>query len=502
MEILAGLVQLNKPGLLPAPWFNRPSLGLVTNTPVRVGVLKATDPTEAPPDIIVTPLRTDRLHCTASVIIDLKERTGAVYQALSQVGQIFNIALAETVTIDQRTRHRITLILEPTDPYTGRSLTENAEYSDHLAKFEERIRSLDGCISFSSNFVVDENTRFERQETSVVEYGSIDCNSIRDWLVPRYVDKFKDRFDFSRVIVSSSADGRFIRYIFPKRGVFEATVSHLDKPTALVQISSVFHNLEHNILLSRLSRSMKKPRQGKSIYVAICEPMNPPSAINHPSQYATDIANRIIQKLDDCDPDYQFALENGRVSLGARIDTVAYPYRHGIDPGVREISAQDELRTYFGQYKLEGKKAIFLSYTKALKSTHAGSALQKHVIEHIEKSGAIVFDGYSLPRPLHNDLAADVRARMWLASAAIFFAYDKDQSGNLSENQWIEWGYIYGQGKPWAVIVRDGEESKVKHFMTPDVSFITYRNLDTQLEIDEVSKKVSDVILRWFPITL
>ena len=229
MEILAGLVRLIERNVLPAPWFNRPSLGLVTNTPVNIGVLKAAHPTDAPPDIIVTPLRTDRMHYTTSVVIDLKERPGAVYEVLNQLQKDFNIALAETVTIDQRTRHQITLLLEPPEFYDGISNVEIERHQERLLSLRSSVEKLQGFDRFTSNPAIDQNTEFEFQATSVVDQGMIACRTIRDWILRKYVGDFKDRFDFSRVVVSSSADGRFIRYIFPKRGVFEATVSHLER---------------------------------------------------------------------------------------------------------------------------------------------------------------------------------------------------------------------------------------------------------------------------------
>jgi hypothetical protein len=496
MEILAGLIRLDRPGFLPAPWFNRPSLGLVTNTPVRVGVLKAAGPISGPPDIIVTPLRTDRLHCTASVIIDLKERAGAVYEALNRVSTVFNIALAETVTIDQRTRHRITLILEPTDYYSTSSRVGISEYKEHLLELKKDIEQIGGYINFTSNFVVDDTTRFEKQDTSVVVHGAINFKTISDWFEGKYSKEFGDRFDFTRVVVSSSADGRFIRYIFPKKGVFEATVSHLDVPSALAKISNVFQVLEHNILLSRLSRSV--PSQNKSIYVAICEPLHPLHPNTQPGQYAIDTAANITKALNASDPDYQFVLERGEVSLGAGMDTVAYPYRHGMNPASREIRAPYEIRSYLNQYKLVRQNSIFISYRGALKHSPAGLALWDEIIKRIRQSGAKPYDGFSLPNPLHEDDAADVRARMWMASAVIFFAYCQDQIGNFSDNQLIEWGYNYGQGKPWVVIAKEGQESNVMRFMTPSRSFITFKHIETPQAIEELGNKVSNAIVRWF----
>ena len=440
------------------------------------------------------------------MVIDLEERTGAVCEALNEVQNIFNIALAETVTIDQRTSHRITLILEPPfntvtmDHLSSEYKRKVREFRREVERFKERVSGIKGFITATSSAVVDEKANFERQETSTIRYGSIDFTTIRDWLARTYVKQFEDRFDFSRVIVSSSAEGRFIRYIFPKKGVFEATVSHLDVPTALAQISSVFHNLKYNILLSRLSRSKgDTPAQEKSIYVAVCEPLEALSPITDHGQYYSNIAAKISQRLDECKAGYQFVLANGRVSSGAKIDRVAYPYRHGIDPGSMEILAPPDLRPYLDHYRLPAnKRSVFISYRKGLRTSSEGEALVNTVISKIEAAGAAVYDGFSLPDVLKNDDAADIRARMWMASAAVFFAI-KDEEGGLSANQLVEWAFMYGQGKPWAVIVRTGEEQKLGHFMIPDRSFITFPDLRSPATIADIAERISKVMHIWFP---
>jgi hypothetical protein len=90
---------------------------------------------------------------------------------------------------------------------------------------------------------------------------------------------------------------------------------------------------------------------------------------------------------------------------------------------------------------------------------------------------------------------------MWMASAGIFFAFNKDGTGTLTPNQLIEWGYIYGQGKPWVVIVRSDQVKAVEHFMIPRRSFITYDDLETTQALEAVGNKISEAIITWFPKT-
>ena len=78
--------------------------------------------------------------------------------------------------------------------------------------------------------------------------------------------------------------------------------------TRLAQISSVFHDLKYNILLSRLSRSVgAAPAPRKSIFVAICEPAQPPK--NNPEEYATAISAKIKAKLELRHANYRLNLK-------------------------------------------------------------------------------------------------------------------------------------------------------------------------------------------------
>ena len=151
--------------------------------------------------------------------------------------------------------------------------------------------------------------------------------------------------------------------------------------------------------------------------------------------------------------------------MGVKAETVAYPYRHGLSAFIQEIQAQSELRHYLTEYKGVRGRAIFVSYRQVVNKTSGGIALKAAVFDRVTKSGCIFgTDGFSKPAPLQNGEAADVRARMWMASAAIFIVCHDKPSGKskttpappsgLSEAQLVEWGYIYGQGKPWVIIVQ------------------------------------------------
>jgi hypothetical protein len=508
MEILAGLVNLVDDDHLPAPWFNRPSLGLLSNTPVSLGVLKSTDRSNAPPDIIVTPLQAGIMHYTVSVIVDFDEKPGVVFDALKQISTNFNIALAETVTINQRSQHRVTLVLEYPDFLKAETQDEiiatTEKFNRDLSKLEYNMKSIKGNLDYSDWRVIGQKTNFETIESGIVDQGLIRCPRIREFFRQSYYDRFNDQFNFDAVVVSSSADGRFIRYITPKKGTFEVTVSHKDTPGSLRQVSSALHELEYNILLSRLSRSVgTAPKPGTSTYVAVCEP--PKQSTTAPKPDTNAIRKEISKKLEV--PAALFQLSVDRVTDGTTPERIAFPYRTGLMPHVREIHAPRDFRSYLYdgvlQKALSKKKAVFVSYQNPVSNLEAERVLNEAIYAEIEKSGMVVFDGFSKPQPVRE--SQEVRARMWRASAAIFVVRDtrmgmrnsgsrQSKGKGLSAEQLAEWGMIYGQGKPWFVICQEGVEAEVRKFMIPETPFITYKNINS-LNVNDFRKQMAERII-------
>lgn len=521
MEILAGLVNLVDDDHLPAPWFNRPSLGLLSNTAVTLGVLESTENSDAPPDIIVTPLEAGIMHYTVSVIVDFDEKPGVVYKALRKISTNFNIALAETVTINQRSQHRVTLVLE----YPNFLKAENQDeimattetFNQDLSKLKSDMESINGFLDYSPWPVLAQKTKFLMIEKGIVDQGLIKCSGIRRFFSKTYTDKFGDKFNFDAVVVSSSADGRFIRYVTPKKGTFEVTVSHKDTPGSLRQVSSALHELDYNILLSRLSRSVGTvPKPSTSTYVAVCEPPQKNNFASNSdtadirkenSEILAAIRKEISEKLADRKKLFELSLQS--VTMGTTPERIAFPYRTGLMPHVREIHAPRDFRFYLydGVFKkaLSEKKAVFVSYQNPVSNLEAERVLNEAIYAEIEKSGMVVFDGFSKPQPVRD--SQEVRARMWRASAAIFVVRDtrmgmrnsgsrQSKVKGLSAEQLAEWGMIYGQGKPWFVICQEGVEAEVRKFMIPETPFITYKNINS-LNVNDFRKQMAERIIEW-----
>jgi hypothetical protein len=507
MEILAGLVKLTDDEHLPAPWFNRPSLGLLSNTAVSLGVLKSRGTVNAPPDIIVTPLDTGILHYTVSIIVDFKERPGVVYDVLSKIPRSFNIALAETVTVDQRTKHRVTLVLEytapgPTQknktPTSRRQLTTAMQHAAELRKLRDDIKNIKDFSSYSRWAVIGKKTTLEKQSSSVVNQGLIRCKDIREFLNRNYRERFGGQFDFDSVVVSSSADGRFIRYITPKWDTFEVTVFHKDTPGSLDQVSNAFKSLKYNILLSRLSRSVGNTnRPHTSTYVAVCEPVK--RAPSDLTNYEQSIKDTITKAIGRKPPEYQLSVKS--VTKGTEPERVAFPSRTPL-PHIREFRAHISFSYLLKDYPSDKIKKVFLSYAAPDESTGNDRVINEILYDEIKSAGMAVYDGFSKPFQAQDN--SHVHARMWIASAAFFIVRNRPMGQSsapnapgLSAAQLLELGFIHGQGKPWYGVCEAGHEKSFSSFMNPERSLITYRSLDTPRGRKEFRMKIKPLIRDW-----
>ncbi len=527
MDILGGLVRLDQRGQLPVPWFNRPGLGLASGSIVHLGLIPSQMGTTVPPEIIVTPLNIDRWSSTMVLTIDFIERSGSLLNILQSISSSFNIALAESVTLHQRKTHRVSLVLESKDPDQGRDYAQRQKMLNAARSLIDTIKNR-AEYQGAEFFFVDLDTilsktrqdwthphappAFEMQNTTSIDQGLIDYTPIRRRLESNYRNKKDQTYDFDRVVISSDTECRLIRYLFPKKGAFEARITAVDQPNTLVVITEVLHSLGYNILLSRLSRS-RPGMYGRSVFVAICEPKSFNEDKYSEQQYISFVSKQIESAFDPTShavdpspgspvkPQISPALEislAGPVSLGRSSVQAAQPQNAFRHKGRQDIVVQRELMLYVPSYGRSDRKIIFLSYQKEFQETRDGNHFLTSVIHEIETAGFEVYDGFERPRQLQDRQPADARARMWLADAAIFVALNKDGAGLMSSNQFIEWGYIFGQCKPYEVITMSSYENTIRPFMMPDTSFITLNSM-TIADVTNVMSSIRTVLARIRP---
>ena len=502
MEILAGLVKFGDDNKLPLPWYNRPALGLKTGTPVYVAAVISNTPSRrgqgrVPPDIIITPLRYSGLHQTFSITIDLKEGKGAIGKVLDIISINFNIALMETVTIDQRQKHRITMILEPINMNNDEFIDINIMIID----LKKSLSAIEGIDIKPHLILANKEVKFEEGDISEVINGYVDITKIIDFINENYGD-LKNKFDLKKLVISSNPDARFVRYIFPKIGVFQARISHEDLPTAMKTLTQTLGNLKYNILLSRISKSgsYNKNRYQKSETVLICEPIgkfNYGVVGNHARKI---IKHEIYMRLKfaDIGGKFSFRVDVDDISFGRSADSVIdikYPFSN-----VRKIESPREISMYLDKYVDKGKNVIFVSLPAA--STDLGNAkdIREIINKVVKELNCVVYDGFSSPSELSGLGRADeICARIWRADAGIFLAAGQETPQWLTRNQEIEWGFM----RPIcdkSIIICHPDTLPDRRFMMPDHSMITYTEMKDRGDLLKIEEEVRRRIKSWFNI--
>lgn len=496
MEILAGLIELDDLNSLPVPWYNRPAIGLISGTRVNVAAVTSTaKPQGYPPDIIVTPLKIINLHCTSSIVVDLPEGLGGINKALKQVGERFNIALMETVTIDQRSKHRITLVLEP--PSIGSDATS---YAANLASLVKELTELGGKPAPQPYRLANESIEFPKRQPSKVYDGHVEIEEVRSWIEKNYGD-LRDRFDFDKVVVSSNTEARFLRYIFPRTGAFEVHIPHDDIPTAMQHLTSTLTDLSYNVLLSRISKSESPdPRRHQpSVTVAICEPVGSGREKPRISTDATEISEKISESLhaDAEASKYMFSVPAELISFGRKASSIQSTRMPRLVR--RTIDVPTEIATYLKPYNREKRRVIFVSYPdKGREPGTKTRELVQRVFALIESMGHACYDGYGAPTAPKNGRMDDVLARMWRADAGVFIApADGGKPPWLTPNQQIEWGFMAPLCQNTHIICHRRAQAE-RQFMMPDTVRLEYEKLSDG-DLSLIENRMRQKILEWFP---
>src|SRR5262245_23858070 len=117
MQILGDLISLPERPDLPLPWWHRASLGLLTDTNVWVGI--AANSKRPAPDLVVSVLNPTEWDSMARFEVRHEEQFGILHGIFEAVApsdvrddKWHNVALAESVTIQDGKIHHGTIIAE------------------------------------------------------------------------------------------------------------------------------------------------------------------------------------------------------------------------------------------------------------------------------------------------------------------------------------------------------------------------------------------------------
>jgi len=499
MEILAGLIRIG-PGALPVPWYNRPALGLVTGTSVTIALIKSkdssSDQVERPPDLIVTPLSVDDLKRTCAITIDTDESPGSIRDSLKCLDPDLNISLLESVTIDQRSRHRLTIVVQPYNRYLS-----DESFNEKLKDFLSKIQANPKPVPY---FLANDNIEIGKRIPGRIDHGMIQVNDL-EGQIRKSFPFIHEKYDLKKVVISSNSDARFVRYIFPLKGTFEIGIVHKDSPGAMRELVRALNRLGYNILLSRISKSVSLERGEQfSLTVAICEPVNFEAALeilqNGEDEYKAYVAGSIdnILNYDESSNllEYMFEVTRDRISLGRQPSEVKSNVTSRL--AVKEVAVPPEYRRYLRTFE-SGRKVVFVSQVSTLEreENSTGRRVRDTIYEAIEESGHVVFDGYSRPSKLKSKDSTEILSRAWRSDAAIFIGFNAKSPQWLTQDQIVEWGVLHGlTGK--TLICTDIESIKKKVLMMPQKIEIILDDMSTDSQYNELRDDIKAYLDGWF----
>lgn len=282
MEIQGGLIALDDNKHLPIPWQLRAFLGLQTGARAYVGVTRPAAGT--PPDVILSPIALSKLPHSFKLIVSHKEERlsfNTVLGIISDYNNV-NIAIADSVTIEGRTRHVSTIVLEPSsNPPHGTKKATGDQF--RLENYDIAIKKSIDSISSNLNEKFGAETVTSQRITAPSDYLSLYPISIESGFVPnsdwhsRCVAQISaithNTFDTNKLVCSGNTENCYIRYIFPLKNSTEISLLHIDTPGALESVTSLIGESGYNILSSRLSRTPPRGYGSEvSKFVAVCEP--------------------------------------------------------------------------------------------------------------------------------------------------------------------------------------------------------------------------------------
>lgn len=424
--MLGDLVRLPKNNDLPIPWWHRAPLGLQSGTWCFVALVRSQQ--RPVPDLIVSVLDPSNWGSLRRIRCLHIDQPGVISKVVNVVTE-FNIALAESATLESGELHEVTLFCEP-----PRAAPYKLPSNDTLKK---RLKSAGFRKIVVNSF---SPLPVEWQDAGEIEAGWIRNVQWRPELEKRCGGKACADIDFSRAVVSADTTNRFCRFVFPFKNACTIEVRHLDEPRVLKTITDVLYRYDLNVLSQLLRRGGAKPRN--AVLVAVCEPKDGTSS---------QIPLKEVQaELERLSPHLMIHMS---YSSGRRAERTITPREPNTVLARIPVGLVEKVRRVKSFFPATSKAAIFFSHrfvdnTRAIALSQAlREALKDNNCTLLEASPDDDIRGPAL-------VYEDVSAKMWAADAGIVLVAklgeDQDPMGkNLPQ----ELGFMLGQGKPLLLLV-------------------------------------------------
>ena len=438
MFILGDLIRLpvDEDKGLPLPWWYRAPLAFESGTDVFVALTDSLE--DRPGEIFVSVLNPNhwdemfRLRCRYA------EEPGVISRVFGATSA-WNIALAETVTIEGSRTHQLDLICEPFGQETADTDLEHLRSRLDADGFEDvviqRLRLPEPKIDW--------------HRKGFVRSGWVRSRRVLRWkaAVKKQLDEIAEPgdFDLSRLVVSADTENRVLRYVIPRHGARTIKIEHADEPGSLNKLTVALNECDLNILSSLLKRGGVQPDNAE--LVAVCEPTR------EAPKSGKALGDRIKERLNELPQELRADV---RINRGRAADQALYVRK----PGDISIRVPVELGPRVVTIKKKNQPRLF---TVFLSQRFVGGRVRRYadeVKEVLAGFGCRVLQAPPKPGAFATSFD-EVSAIMWAASAGLVLVAEPEDENELSFslNLAHEFGFLQGQGKPVLVLVEDKVKS-------------------------------------------
>jgi hypothetical protein len=435
MHILGSMIRLDREEpRVPIPWWHRASLGFETGTQVKVAVTASQ--AGRPGDLLISALDPNRWdqHIAVSCVRD--DAPGVIEQAFDVVHD-WNIALAETVTVEGGKLHYVDLICEP--------YRQPPERPSHevVAQLKAALDSRFATVQVSSFRPLNTNIAWSRLGT--IENGWVTFPGrlgARTWrgVVDSQLTQLNTaaEFDTHKLVLSGDTTVRLFRGVIPRKGALMVSIEHADEPGVLRQLAASLQSAGVNVLSCLLKRGGAAAKN--AILVAVCEPA--------PGVSGQDFESTIRSALSELPQSLRPAWD---IDQGLAPEGVIYSHHPG--DVVAHVPSHIKARVVERRANFaSGKFPIFLS--RRFLSAERPKVYAQRIRQVLENDGFVVVEAEVLPGGIRTSLD-EVSAAMWAARAGIVLGVDPvgESEVAFSLNLAHELGFMQGQGKPLLLLV-------------------------------------------------
>ena len=468
MQVLGDLVKLANNNDLPLPWWHRAPLGLQSETWCYVAIVESEN--RPAPDLIISVLNPSNWDKMMRVRCIHHDTPGAVSKVIDLV-EDFNIALAESVTLQAGEFHDITLVCEPKS--NDRRLPTEAQIKEKL----HDIGFLDITVS-----------GFKPRKLLWIRRGKVGGGWIKnvEWrseIESRYaeVDNF-DMIDLSRAVISADTTYRMVRLVFPYKNAKSIRVEHLDEPGVLKTLTEVLLKYDINVLSKLLRRGGASP--GNAILLAACEPKGGGS---REALYSEAIAelNSLPARLM-IETSARDGIEARQTITPREPDTIVARIPSNLVGKVRSVESfvpRHKMPVFFSHRFVKENRPEMIAKT-------VRDSIDKNDCHLLEASPEDYVTGPNL-------IFSEVSAKMWAAKAGIILVTGLQEDDSLGKNLPHEYGFLQGQAKPLLLLCEDKLDSLKSLWTNIDGVYAPRFPSDEVAFLEKKEGSLHNIISKW-----